>query len=232
MAPRTVQQLFGFKDPEVNMLTVLSGLEGYRGHGGKDTAAVAANALSRMLSGQWGGKDIGSVIKAPGQYEAVFKYSKQQLADPAFGAKVLGGQDEYNRIRNLVNNPYLVKQAYEASRGAQSFRGTAAYAHKKPTDYVPVPGKSNYYFDPLDKTVYNKGLQLFGGAGAPPAKPKEVSSALGLENLVAGGNLFGKETLENIMKQGVQEELLTSLIQPEEDNTNLFAQLLNQTRPY
>jgi len=34
------------------------------------------------------------------------------------------------------------------------------------------------------------------------------------------------------MKQGIQEELLTGLIQPEEDKTNLFAQLLNQTRPY
>ena len=35
------------------------------------------------------------------------------------------------------------------------------------------------------------------------------------------------------MKQGIQGELLTSLFQQEEeDNTNLFTQLLNQTRPY
>ena len=100
---------------------------------------------------------------------------------------------------------------------------------------LPTLKGTSYYGQPVKafnelKKIYESE---FNKVNVPPAKPKEVSSALGLENLVAGGNLFGKETLD-IMKQGIQEELLTSLIQPEEDEdiTNLFTQLLNQTRPY
>ena len=50
LPPKTVQQLFNLKPEEVNALTVLSGLEGYRGGRGEDAAAVAANVLARLLS--------------------------------------------------------------------------------------------------------------------------------------------------------------------------------------
>jgi hypothetical protein len=92
MPPKTVQQLFNLKPEEVNALTVLSGLEGYRGGRGEDAAAVAANVLARRLAGNWGGVDIRNIAKSPGQYEAVFDYSMQQLADPAFGAQKLGAK--------------------------------------------------------------------------------------------------------------------------------------------
>jgi hypothetical protein len=67
MAPRkTVQDIFGLKPEEVNALTVLSGLEGFRGGpNSPDVAAVAANAIARRLSGLWGGKDIRNIAKAP-----------------------------------------------------------------------------------------------------------------------------------------------------------------------
>jgi hypothetical protein len=168
MAPRTVQQAFGLKDPELNALAVLAGLEGYRGDGGRDVAAVASNVLSRRLAGNWGGLDIRNIAKSPGQYEAVFPYSMEQLADPAFGASVLGGQQEFEKVRNIVNNLQSVGEQFKKSRGAQSFRGVAAYGAKKPTDYVPVPGKSNFYFDPLSKSVYEKGEKLFTTQGVTP----------------------------------------------------------------
>jgi hypothetical protein len=173
MAPKTVQEAFKLKPEEVNALAILSGLEGYRGAGGKDVATVAANVLARRLKGNWGGVDIRNIAKAPGQYEAVFDYSMQQLADPAFGARVLGGQSEFERIRNIVNNPALVGEAFKKSKGAQSFRGVAAYGSKKPSDYMPVPGKSNYYFNPLDPTTYQKGVGMFNAVALPsvPAAP-------------------------------------------------------------
>jgi len=172
MAPRTVQEAFNLKPEEVNALAILSGLEGYRGGKGEDVAAVAANVLSRRLKGNWGGVDIRNIAKAPGQYEAVFDYSMQQLADPAFGARVLGGQSEFERIRNIVNNPSLVGEQFKKSKGAQSFRGVAAYGKKKPGDYTPIPGKSNFYFNPLDPTSYQKGVGMFGS----PA-PTQVQTA-------------------------------------------------------
>lgn len=168
MAPRTVQQAFGLKNPELNALAVLAGLEGYRGDGGRDVAAVASNVLSRRLAGNWGGLDIRNIAKSPGQYEAVFPYSMEQLADPVFGARVLGGQEEFEKVRNIVNNLQNVGEQFKKSRGAQSFRGVAAYGAKKPTDYVPVPGKSNFYFDPLSESMYQKGEKLFTSQGITP----------------------------------------------------------------
>jgi len=176
MAPRTVQQAFGLKDPELNALAVLAGLEGYRGDGGRDVAAVASNVLSRRLAGNWGGLDIRNIAKSPGQYEAVFPYSMEQLADPAFGARVLGGPQEFAKVRNIVNNLQSVGEQFKKSRGAQSFRGVAAYGAKKPTDYVPVPGKSNFYFDPLSKSIYEKGEKLFASQGITPTTNAPATS--------------------------------------------------------
>lgn len=188
MAPRTVQQLFNLKPEELNALTVLSGLEGFRGEGGRDVAAVAANVLARRLKGNWGGVDIRNIAKAPGQYEAVFDYSMEQLADPAFAARVLGGEAEFKRLRDIVNNPNVVGEQFKQAKGAQSFRGVAAYGNRKPTDYTPVPGKSNFYFNPLDPATYQKGVNIFGAtnvAAQPPvqqAKPKPKAQDLAGQN--------------------------------------------------
>jgi len=173
MAPKTVQQLFNLKPEELNALTVLSGLEGFRGEGGRDVAAVAANVLARRLKGNWGGIDIRNIAKAPGQYVAVDNYTMEQLADPTFGARIVGGEAEFNRLRNIVNDPTLVGEQFKKSKGAQSFRGVSAYGNKKPADYMPVPGKSNFYFNPLDQANYQKGVSIFGSTA--PAQPQQVS---------------------------------------------------------
>ena len=196
MAPKTVQQLFGLKEPELNALAVLAGLEGYRGGAGQDVAAVASNALARRISGRWGGTDIRNIAKAPGQYVAVDKYSMEQLADPAFGAKVLGGQSEFEKIRNIVNNPVLVGEQFRRSKGAQSFRGVSAYENKKPEDYMPVPGKSNFYFNALDPGSYKKGQSIFGQA-APPAPILPDTQTAGA---VQKGNQQAGSLLQSIMK--------------------------------
>lgn len=177
MAPRNVQQLFGLKPEELNALTILSGLEGFRGGKGQDVAAVAANTLARRLHGGWGGVDIRNIATAPGQYAAILDrgITPSQLADPAFGARILGGQEEFNRLRNIVNDPLLVGEQFRRSKGAQSFRGVSAYENRKPGDYMPIPGQSNFYFDPLEASKYQKGLQIFGQAGAPP--PTQVPVA-------------------------------------------------------
>lgn len=209
MAPKTVQQLFNLKPEELNALTVLSGLEGFRGgQNAPDVAAVAANALSRRLQGGWGGVDIRNIAKAPGQYVALDNYSMQQIADPAFGAKVLGGPGEFNRLRNIVNNPQFVGEQFRKSRGAQSFRGTAAYDARKPGDYMPVPGQSNFYFNPLEQQTYQKGLRLFDQpavATSPPlTPPPPVSSILAP---ILGGNLGRSEQKKSLSQLFVQEAL-------------------------
>lgn len=184
MAPKTVQQLFNLKPEELNALTVLSGLEGFRGEGGRDVAAVAANVLARRLKGNWGGVDVRNIAKAPGQYVSVDNYTMEQLADPTFGARIVGGEAEFNRLRNIVNDPTLVGEQFKKSKGAQSFRGVSAYGNKKPTDYMPVPGKSNFYFNPLDPTSYQKGLGIFDSA--PSAQPQQTSQAQPKKKDLAG----------------------------------------------
>jgi hypothetical protein len=93
-----------------------------------------------------------------------------QLADPAFGAKILGSQDEFNRLRNIVNDPAMVGQQFQRSKGAMSFRGTAGYANRKPGDYTPIPGKSNFYFD-SDPRVLKQGTNIFNSVGIPQQSP-------------------------------------------------------------
>lgn len=214
MAPKTVQEAFNLKPEELNALAVLSGLEGYRGAEGRDVATVAANVLARRLKGNWGGIDIRNIAKSPGQYQAVFDYSMQQLADPAFGAKVLGGQSEFERVRNIVNNPSLVGKEFERSKGAQSFRGVAAYGSKKPEDYVPVPGKSNFYFNPLDQDTYKKGVGMFGALSPAPVQGEEnVSTNDFLKGFMAA--MSGSNTKQVSMKDLLKQELMGQLLSPQ-----------------
>ena len=220
MAPKTVQQLFGLKPEELNALTVLSGLEGYRGGQGQDVAAVAANVLARRLQGGWGGVDIRNIAKSPGQYEAVFDYSMQQLADPAFGAKVVGGQAEFDRLRNIVNNPALVGEQFKKSKGAQSFRGVAAYGNKKPGDYMPIPGQSNFYFNPLEQSLYQKGVNIFGASpGAPQQGPSmEARSVEDILSSTLGGirkeDLEQREEKSQGLLQTVKDAIKGALLHP------------------
>lgn len=209
MPTRTTQQLFGLKDPELNALAVVSGLEGFRGAAGQDVAAVASNLLARRLSGQWGGVDIRNIAKSPGQYESVFKYSMDQLADPAFAAKVLGGQSEFERIRNIVNNPSLVGEQFQRSKGAQSFRGVSAYGSKKPEDYTPIPGQSNFYFNPLDPKNYQRGVGIFGNQAVETstAQPLQQEPSTLAQSLLKGfiGQLLQQKSGVNV--QGLLGQL-------------------------
>jgi len=207
MAPKTVQQLFNLKPEEVNALAVLSGLEGYRGGRGEDVAAVAANVLARRLAGNWGGIDVRNIAKSPGQYEAVFDYSMQQLADPAFGAQKLGGQAEYDRVRNIINDPSLVGEQFKRSKGAQSFKGVSAYERRQPNDYMPIPGKSNYYHDPLETTLFNKGLGIFGSAGMNAGQPQKKPQ-------LAGSSPVYGPTLEEAMGIKLMQQAMQSAPPP------------------
>ena len=213
MAPKTVQQLFNLKPEEVNALAVLSGLEGYRGGRGEDVAAVAANVLARRLAGNWGGVDVRNIAKSPGQYEAVFDYSMQQLADPVFGAQKLGGEAEYNRIRNIVNDPSLVGEQFKRSKGAQSFKGVSAYGRKQPQDYMPIPGKSNYYHDPLESTLFNKGLGIFGSPGTPSVSPTSTSRSQESPQLAGTSAAYGP-TLEESMGIKLMQQAMQGVPQP------------------
>ena len=178
MAPRTVQQRFGWKPEELTAATIGAGLEGYRGPGSVDPVAVAAVLKQRQLSGKWGGRDIRNILTAPGQFAAILDrgITMQQLSDPAFGAKVLGGQAEFNRIQSMINNPALM--AEQMGKVGESFR--ALSEGPKPGDYIPVPGKSNFYFN-RNPAIAKQGLQLLDGAsaGAPqPTAPPGVLSTL------------------------------------------------------
>ena len=69
----------------------------------------------------------------------------------------------------------MIKDAYQKSGGALSFRGVSAYGNRKQGDYVPVEGKSNFYFDPLDQTTYQKGLETF--ASVPESSNNTVQDS-------------------------------------------------------
>ena len=164
MAPFTVQQRFGWKPEELTAATIGAGLEGYRGPGSMDPVAVAAAFKQRQLSGKWGGRDIRNILTAPGQFAAIEDrgITMKQLSDPAFGAKILGGQSEFNRIQSMINDPALM--AGQMGKVGESFR--ALSQGPKPGDYIPVPGKSNFYFN-RNPAIAKQGLSLLQNVGAP-----------------------------------------------------------------
>lgn len=195
MAPFTVQQRFGLKPEELNALTVLSGLEGYRGPGSTDPAAVTASTLQRRLSGKWGGKDIRNIATAPGQFAAILDrgINMQQLGDPAFGAKILGGKTEFDRIQAMINNPDIVRS--HMGKVGESFR--ALSAGPKKGDYIPVPGRSNFYFN-QNPAIAKQGSQLLEGAPSAPPLPPVTTSSKPVEK----GNGLGARILNLIKNTG------------------------------
>lgn len=254
MAPKTTAELFGLSPQERNGLAILSGLEGYRGGGGKDVAAVAANVLARKLHSGYGGTNILNIATAPGQYASILdpKYTRQQLSDPNFGAKLFG-INEFKTLLNIVDNPSLVRAQFEAGRAPLSFRGRTAYPHKLPTDYMPIPGKSNFYFD-SDPTVLKKGLNIFNQLSAPnttqvPSKTGQslsqnipvipfseneptVSSLRNVLAQVEKGNNFGNLAKTQMLASALQDDgpnlaknFLASYLNPSEDPEDLSSLL-------
>lgn len=105
----------------------------------------------------------------------------------------------FDRLRNIVNNPALVGEQFTRSKGSQSFRGVAAYDERKPGDYMPIPGQSNFYFNPLDQATYKKGAGIFG------------SSEPAVQTAAAPSANFSSEALTAALRQRRQQKT-TSLL--------------------
>ncbi len=197
--------------------------EAYQGGGGKDIAAVTANLLSRRLANYGGNTNLVDIVKQPGQYEANFHLNRDQITNPG-----LLNEADYKRVADVFDNPAMIKDAYQKSGGALSFRGVSAYGNRKQGDYVPVEGKSNFYFDPLDKQTYQKGLDAFASVPADSNKP--VINADKFLNGYSGGvtvnNYYGDGTETKQKKtKDLTSSLLTSLIT--QQNQSQMASPLN-----
>jgi hypothetical protein len=189
---------------------------------------TVASMINRYHSPSYGSNVNKWLI--PGQY-AVMEKPDFSRTDPSRAVSYYSspaGQQE------------LLK-AGQALRGATDFRSTSylkdtGNLFKYQDNLIPaMVGGTRKYLTPKElqstgaKPDYSENTFFNETKRPAPSKWWEkYSDQSAAPNVAPPGNLFGKETLENMMKQ----ELLTSLIQPEEDITNLFTQLLNQTRPY
>jgi hypothetical protein len=144
--------------------------EAYQGGGGADIAAVTANLLSRRLAKYGGYSNLVDIVKQPGQYVVNSHLNREQVTNPN-----LLSESDYKRVAAVFDNPSMIKDAYQKSGGALSFRGVSAYGNRKQGDYVPVEGKSNFYFDRLDQATYQKGLETF--ASVPESSNNTVQDS-------------------------------------------------------
>lgn len=183
----TTTQLFNLSPAErAAAINTIAG-EAYQGAGGADIAAVTANLLSRRLANYGGNTNLVDIVKAPGQYEANFELTRDQIINPNLISKA-----DQERIGAIFDNPALIKDAYQKTGGALSFRGTANYKYRRGDEYTPVEGKSNFYFDPLDPEAYQKGLNVFSGVEAVgPATEQTVQpgAATNTTKTNLGGNV-------------------------------------------
>jgi hypothetical protein len=197
--------------------------EAYQGGGGADIAAVTANLLSRRLANYGGNTNLVDIVKQPGQYEANFHLNRDQITNPG-----LLSEADYKRVADVFDNPARIKDAYQKSGGALSFRGVSAYGKRKQGDYVPVEGKSNFYFDPLDKQTYQKGLDAFASVPADSNKPVVNADEFlnGYSGKVTVNNYYGDGTETKQKKsKDLTSSLLTSLIT--QQNQSQMASPLN-----
>jgi hypothetical protein len=205
--------------------------EAYQGGGGADIAAVTANLLSRRLANYGGNTNLVDIVKQPGQYEANFHLNRDQITNPS-----LLNEADYKRVASVFDNPAMIKDAYQKSGGALSFRGVSAYGNRKQGDYVPVEGKSNFYFDPLDKETYQKGLNAFANIPEDSNKPiinadQFLNGYKGQKGAVTINNYYGDGTETQQKKsKDLTNSVLTNLVlqQSNSQMADPLSQMMNQ----
>lgn len=190
----TTTQLFNLSPEEKTAAINTIAGEAYQGAGGADIAAVTANLLSRRLANYGGNTNLIDIVKAPQQYEANFGLTRDQIINPNLISKA-----DRERIGAIFDNSALIKDAYQKTGGALSFRGTANYKYRRGDEYTPVEGKSNFYFDPLDPETYQKGLNVFSGVEAVgPATEQAIQPGAATNNTQSNlGNSFPTQFINN-----------------------------------
>ena len=219
----TTTQLFNLTPAErAAAINTISG-EAYQGAGGADIAAVAANLLSRRLAKYGGNANLVDIVTAPNQYEANFNLTRDQIINPNLISK-----KDQERIGAIFDNPALIKDAYQKTGGALSFRGTANYKYRRGDEYTPVEGKSNFYFDPLNPETYQKGLNVFSGVEAVgPATEQAVQPGTATNNTQSNlGNSFPTQFINQYFFGSTSNDKKED--KPESLVEQLQKQLLNQ----
>ena len=200
--------------------------EAYQGGGGADIAAVTANLLSRRLAQYGGNTNLVDIVKQPGQYAVNFHLNREQVTNPN-----LLSESDYKRVADVFDNPAMIKDAYQKSGGALSFRGVSAYGNRKQGDYVPVEGKSNFYFDPLDQATYQKGLETFASVPESSNNTVQDSNAFleGYKGAVTVNNYYGDGTETQQKKnKNLTQTLFISLMNQRNKSSDPLDLLLNR----
>jgi hypothetical protein len=165
----TTSQLLGLSNAERNAAINTIAGEAFQGGDGKDIAAVAANLISRRFSPKYGG-NIVDIVRAPGQYAANFQDAEGRVTTPVeqITGRGLISDKNFDRIATIFDNASMVRNAIVQGNAPLQFRGTQLYKNMKPTDYVPVPGKSNFYFDPASDETRDNILSKLGSDAEIP----------------------------------------------------------------
>jgi len=168
---RSVADRFNMSDADVNAYVNTIAKEAYLGSlqpdgtykDIEDIHAVAANLLTRQVDPRWPNTMLG-VTKDPGQYEANFGFTRDQMSTP----NVVGlTPAEWNRIKKEALNSDAILEAAKLTDFAEEYRGLSPQTKRGinpktgQLDYMPVEGKSNFYFYPAPQATQDKLLAAF-----------------------------------------------------------------------
>jgi len=228
----TVSQLFGLSPAETNAYYNTIAGEAFQGGQGGDIAGVAQNLLARRLAGNWGGTNMVGIAKSPSQYIANDPYTAEQISQ----RNIRGFSPEaFQRLINIAEDPSRVGAAFQKSQGSQSFRGQELLGNRKPGnvraggDMMYEP-QGNFFFNPLSEDLYEKGVQVFQGAGPLPSSNAAYAADVP-DGTVAGGytntsstNPTGNIVINNYIGDGTETK------QKKEKNfvDSLIGSLMNQ----
>ena len=210
----TTSQLLGLSAAERDAAINTIAGEAFQGEGGLDIAAVAGNLVSRRFSPKYAG-NIVDIVKAPGQYEANFKTSREDIIRP----DLISAADR-ERIATVFDNPMLVRDAIVKGNAPLQFRGTALYKNRREGDYTPVEGKSNFYFDPASTEVKDTILsKLDSGEAVMQPQTDSLPSVQPTINIFVGQKAAGSQIPTPEQRQqkyanAVASSVLAQVLQP------------------
>jgi len=162
---RSIADRFNMSPGDVNAYVNTIAKEAYLGKRQKDGTysdigdihTVGANLLTRLLHPGYP-KNMKNVVNG-NAYEANEGLTPDQLST----ANIVGlPADEWSRIKEAALDPLAVYNAAKASDFAEEYRGLSPQTKRGinpktgQLDYMPVEGKSNFYFYPAPQTIQDK----------------------------------------------------------------------------
>jgi hypothetical protein len=204
----TANNNFSVKGPDFWKIAALASKEdGIHPQGQAD---VAQSIYNRIAVGSYpGGKNIGKIITAPGQYEPTFKNSSAwaNIGDRNTAVAATGNAQQVDMAAKSITNPVLQQKAAAFIGGRTDFMGESQKSSMKPGDITRGRGFNfhGWFYDaklnsaaPVPKIIGTSNQSVSSGISQQPSQGNSSPIAKSSPNMFqklgsAVGSIFSSK---------------------------------------